>query len=189
MSDLYRTFIALKIHPEPKLLDLYKEMQDTLFDEAIKWVESMNLHLTLKFLGDTSAEQIEKVKEILNNISHHFYAFQFVLKGVGYFKSNGQPRILFTSVVDSGPMQQLFSDLDISLAKAGFEREGRGFKPHLTLARIKFLKDKKQFYSLVEKFKEFEIQTVNVSEIIYYQSILSSAGPKYIPLKKVQLKI
>lgn len=188
MSNLFRTFIALKICPENILQNLYEELQTALSGEAIKWVAPANLHLTMKFLGDTTMEQVEEVKGVLNKIGQHFYPFPFQLKGLGYFKNGGQPKVLFSKILGLEPIQQLFYELDRSLAEVGFEIENREFKPHLTLARIKFLKNKKLFYSLVDKFDETEIQKVKVSEIIYFQSILKPAGPVYIPLQKVFLK-
>ncbi|HKI90055.1 MAG TPA: RNA 2',3'-cyclic phosphodiesterase [Draconibacterium sp.] len=187
MSDVYRTFIALRIHPGNILQHLLNELQETFSTEAIKWVEKENLHLTLKFLGDTTVEQLEEIKEILKKTRKHFQPFHFQLKGLGYFKSNGQPRVLFAGIEDFESLKQLVSDLDESFAKVGFEKEKREFKPHLTLARIKFLKNRKQFYSLVEKFDGNEIQSVNISEIVYYQSILKPGGPVYIPLQRFNL--
>lgn len=137
MNDLFRTFIAIKIYPESRLLNLYEELQTTLPDEAIKWVEPENLHLTLRFLGDTATKQIEDVKEILSKTSQHFHLFQFRLKGLGYFRKNGQPNVLFAKVEEGEPLQRLFLYLDKLLTEVGFEGETREFRPHLTLARIK----------------------------------------------------
>ncbi|HKI88921.1 MAG TPA: RNA 2',3'-cyclic phosphodiesterase, partial [Draconibacterium sp.] len=180
MSELYRTFIALKIHPENKLLHIFNELRTTLAGEAIKWVGPENLHLTLNFLGDTSEMQLKMVEEILHKTANHFHPLQFQLRGLGYFKTNGQPRVLFAGIHNFELLQQLASDLGNSLSEIGFEEEKRGFKPHLTIARIKFLKNRKLFYSLVEKFDENEIQSVTITEVVYYQSILKPAGPAYI---------
>jgi len=189
MSDSYRTFIALKVHPEEELMHLFRDLQAELSGEAIKWVEPDNLHLTLKFLGDTTAEQVDEVKEILLQTVSQFSAFRFQLKGLGYFKSNGQPRVLFTDIENFEPLKQLVNALQVPLKEIGFEKEKRAFKPHLTLARIKFLKNKKQFYSLIENVSSVDFQWVKVDEIIYYQSILKPSGPQYIPLQKVPLSI
>lgn len=188
MSNAYRTFIALKIYPEDKLAGLFNALKSELSGEALKWVEPDNLHLTLKFLGDTNAEQVEEVKEILFQTASQFSGFQFQLKGLGYFKSNGQPRVLFAKIENFESLKQLVDSLQESLEEIGFEKDERAFKPHLTLARIKFIKNKRQFYSLVENADSTNFQPVNVNEIIYYQSILKPSGPEYIPLHKVQLK-
>ncbi len=151
MSESYRTFIALKIQPEDKLLHLLGEFKMVLRDEAIKWVEPDSLHITLKFLGDTTTGQVKEVKEILAQIAGEFPDFQFQLKGMGYFKSKGQPRVLFVGIEGFDSLTHLVDNLQNSLEEIGFEKEKRAFKPHLTLARIKLLKNKSKFYSLVEK--------------------------------------
>ena len=53
----------------------------------MKWVNPNNLHITLKFLGETSAKQVEKIKETTGDIVENFKTFQIVLKGLGYFKT------------------------------------------------------------------------------------------------------
>jgi 2'-5' RNA ligase len=53
MTDLLRTFVAVKVEPAPALLHTMKDLQMALRGEQVKWVEPNNLHLTLKFLGDT----------------------------------------------------------------------------------------------------------------------------------------
>ncbi len=184
----YRTFIALRIYPERQFLEMFHEFCDLLSMEQIKWVEEENFHLTLKFTGDTSVQQLEDVKRILDNTVDDFQAFSFLLKGLGYFKTNGMPRVLFAGIEKSETMKALASAIDESLVKAGFALEGRDFTPHLTLGRINFLKNKKAFYSLVGKWGDHVFQHVNVTEIIYYQSILRPAGPEYVPLYIVNLK-
>ena len=65
MSDSLRTFIAVKIEPQAELIELIEHLKKIFEKEKIKWVEENNLHLTLKFLGDTSPTQVEEVKNIL----------------------------------------------------------------------------------------------------------------------------
>ena len=187
MSQFHRTFIAIKIKPEPELLDLMVVCRENFNNEAIKWVDENNLHLTLKFLGNTSSNQTEEIKNILEEFAVGVPAFSFALKGLGYFKSKGKPRVLFASIYSFKAMEKIAGELEEQLFKLGFEKETRAFKPPLTLARIKFVKDKNHFYEFVGQYKNKKFQTVNVSEIIFYQSILKPQGPKYVPLKTIQL--
>lgn len=188
MNQVKRTFVAIKIKPEHELLDLLAECREIFNDEAIKWVHENNLHLTLKFLGETSEEQVQQTKSILEKTGIGATAFSFSLKGLGYFKSKGQPRVFFTSISGFETMEKIAGELEEQLFNVGFEKETRIFKPHLTLARIKFLRNKKRFYEFVDRYKNKMFQTVTVSEIVFYESILKPQGPKYVPLKTVQLK-
>jgi len=81
----------------------------------------------------------------------------------------------------------LAADVEEKIVLLGFSHAEKAFNPHLTLGRIKFIQDKDVLYSLVNKYKSTFIQQVTVSEIIFYQSILSSEGPTYNPIKIIKL--
>lgn len=187
MPDSIRTFIAIKIEPQPELSQLVKHLKETFSEEKIKWVEENNFHLTLKFLGDTSPVQVNEVKSVLNETAGNFSALQFDLKGVGFFKRNRQPKVLFVNIENHEILEQLTAEIDEKLSKFGFERDEREFNPHLTLGRIKYLKDKSRFYQTIEAFKSSFLQQVKITEIIYYQSILKPTGAEYKSLSKVSL--
>ncbi len=187
MKELIRTFIAVKIRPEEKLYTVLKEMQKELKNEVIKWVELENLHLTLKFLGDTSKKQIEEIKSILEQLSGQFTEIKADLRGIGYFKKYRNPTVLFSEIQNYEEIKKFASLLEFQLHSIGFDKEKREFKPHLTLGRINFLRDKNKFYTTIEKYRETQFQMIKISEIIFYQSILNQQGPEYRPLKTVRL--
>jgi 2'-5' RNA ligase len=85
-------------------------------------------------------------------------------------------------------LNQLASEIEERIVALGFSREERQFNPHLTVGRIKFIQNKMAFYEIINQYKKTEIQTVTVSEITYYQSILTSAGAIYKPIHQIHLK-
>jgi 2'-5' RNA ligase len=179
MNDLLRTFVAVKIEPAPQLLQTFKDLKNKLSAEPVKWVAPNNLHITLKFLGDTWPSQVDEVGEELNQAAKLFSSFSFELDGLGFFKNKGMPRVLFANIKEGEVLQHLAAEIDSRLAKLGFETETSPFKPHLTLARTKFLKNKKGFYEAVEKYRDTFMQTAKINEIIFYRSILKPEGPVY----------
>jgi 2'-5' RNA ligase len=183
-----RTFIAIKIKPEKQLLKVYSELKKLLENEAISWVSPDILHLTLRFLGETSFQQVEEIISLLDNICKEYHPFQFNLKEAGFFKSKNQPRVLFFAVKNRLMFKQLAAEIEERVVALGFSREERSFNPHLTIGRIKFLQNKMAFYDLINQYKEAEIQTVTVSEIVYYQSILTSDGAIYKPIHQIHMK-
>lgn len=188
MEKSIRTFIALKIIPDKSFIQLYSRLKDNLKDENIKWVEQNNFHLTLRFLGITSATQVNEIKTALENTADKFESFSFNLKGLGYFISKGKPKVLFAKVEETKILKLLASEIENQIVRFGLKKESREFNPHLTLGRIKFLNEKHRFYLLIQKFSETEFQKVKISEIIFYQSILNSANPIYKPIKIVKLR-
>lgn len=183
-----RTFIAIKIKPEALLLQKITELKKELSEEPIKWVDTQNLHLTLKFLGETSEEQSVHIKNILAEFALLQRPVSFIPSGLGYFKSRGMPRVLFVDIKDGEVLQHMAEGIENLLVPLGYKKEERPFNPHLTLARIKFLKNKKQFYHAVETHQYISSNTVTINEIIFFQSHLKPDGPEYRELAKVSLK-
>lgn len=187
MTDLLRTFVAVKIEPSPQLRQVLNDLKNALSGESVKWVAPNHLHLTLKFLGDTWPSQVDEISEELNQAAKLYSPFSFELEGLGIFKNKGMPRVLFANIKEGEELQLLASEIEKRLEKLGFEPESRSFTPHLTLARIKFLKNKKAFYQAVEKYQETFFQPVTIDELVFYRSILKPEGPEYISLNALKL--
>jgi 2'-5' RNA ligase len=187
MKETIRTFIAIKISAGEKLLHAIAQLQKSLAGEEIRWADRDQLHLTLRFIGETNQFQAAEIIELLGSISKLFQPFQFELKGLGVFKKKIQPRVLFVSVENDLALKHLADEILGMVKSLGFKAEENHFKPHLTLGRMKFIQNKTGFYSIVNRFSDVKFQTVVVSEIIFYQSILGSKGPTYKPIKIVEL--
>ena len=186
MKDTIRTFIAIKIVAEKRLSDLISSFKKALEGEDIHWVDVNNLHLTLSFIGETSQIQVAEIVKLLESVSEHFQPFQFELKGVAVFKNKIQPRVLFLSVENDFKLKQLAGEIRGKIKSPQFEDDEKSFNPHLTLGRIKHIQNKDALYALANRFSDVKIQQVTVSEIIFYQSILSSDGPTYNPIKIIK---
>ena len=188
MKDMIRTFIAIKIIPENELKSFLAMAKNTFRDERIKWVDEFALHLTLRFLGETTHEQVKGIIRSLEKIAVQTEPFSVQFKGTGYFKNRQMPSVLFVNIENAEDLKRLAKNIDKEIVKAGFDIERRVFKPHLTLGRIKFLKDIDRFKMFLNDYKDQEFQKVQVNEIVFYQSILKSEGPIYKPIGKFELK-
>lgn len=188
MDSLLRTFIALKITPGPGLVKTVSTFRQELRAEAVKWVDMQSMHLTVKFIGDTTPEQVDQIKGVLGDIAGRFPVFSFSLCGVGFFQRGGQPSVLFVKTGSAEILNELASRIDDQLQLFGFEKESRFFNPHLTLGRIKHLKEKPAFLRLTEKFGQYPVQEVICRQVIFYQSVLMPQGPLYKPLAEIKLQ-
>ncbi len=188
MKDTIRTFIAIKINPDPVLIDQLSEFKRLFKDERINWVPEDNFHLTLRFIGDTSREQLYELVDRLEEVASNQNSFKFKIEGAGYFKSKGNPRVLFVKIVDEGALKNLAEKVEVEVVASGLHAELKEFRPHLTLGRIKFLDNRNRFYASVDELPQREYQTVEVSEFILYQSILRSKGPIYKPIRIFKLQ-
>jgi len=178
-----RLFIAVKVYPQPVLSAFIRKLQNHLKGEAIKWVEEYNLHLTLKFLGETDESAIGAIEEKLESVCRGFGPFGFKLEGIGHF---GQ-RVLFINLSKTEKLGELASRVGESLAWVNSGSGSQPFKAHLTLGRIKFLKSKTTFSNLIKTEHDTFFQDAEVKEVILYESILKPQGPVYQVVRKFPL--
>ena len=100
-----------------------------------KWVDPLQIHLTVRFIGEVDGSTFLDIKAALEQI--HMAPFPLALKGVGHFPPRGNPRVLWVGIEQSQPLKSLKNRIDGTLAGIGLKPEGRKFSPHITLARLK----------------------------------------------------
>ena len=186
---MQRTFIALKIEPGREMMDCIGQLRNALAVNKIKWVDPGSLHITLRFLGDTTPRQAASVIRILSETVPGSPPPEMVFRGLGVFRSIRDPRVLWMGVDPDPVLQDIRSAIDRELAGLGFTAEERDFRPHLTLARIKSIRDTEVLRDLMEKYRDFRFQKNIMEELIYYESILRHGGPEYLPIKKFAFKV
>jgi 2'-5' RNA ligase len=177
-----RVFIAVKVDPGGELLRMFSSLKGSLSTENIKWVDHANIHLTLAFLGDTEDESIKTLAGMLKEKCTGFHEFEFILAGTGVFKNFRDPRVIWVGIHSSEKLLILNDIISDGLRENGFEIDERQFRPHLTLGRIKSVKDTENLKTVLERYKDNQIQIVRVNEVILYESILMQTGPLYKPL-------
>lgn len=183
-----RIFIAIKIESGPTLLKIINSLKAILAGEKINWVNPENIHLTLAFLGDTDEERIKALSIMLKRTCTGFGEFSFRLNATGIFKNLSDPRVIWAGIEGFEKLMMLNDIINTGLKDTGFRIENRPFKPHITLGRVKFLKNQTSLKSALEMYKDTFIQNVYVEEVIFYQSILRPEGPVYKPLGVFKLK-
>lgn len=171
-----RTFISINISEE--IRKEIKKIQDFLPEFSGKKTELENLHLTLKFLGEINIEKLEEVKERLREIK--IEKFKTEIDEIGIFSPNFI-RIVWLHMKDCNNLQKQIDNALINL----FEPEKR-FMGHLTIARIKKLKDKKEFLQELKKIKFGKIK-FKVDKFYLMKSELTAEGPRYSVLEEYNL--
>jgi 2'-5' RNA ligase len=177
-----RIFIAIKIDPGTNITSILYSLKSLAGGEKITWVDQVNIHLTLAFLGDTEEDRIKIASLMLKRECCGFGEFTFSLKGVGLFKNLHDPRVIWIGISKPEMLLRLNEKILTGLKDAGFRIEDRPFKPHITIGRIKHLQNPEIMKSFLDKYGEVEVQQVTVSEVILYESILRPSGPIYKPI-------
>jgi len=185
---IVRAFIACDI-PE-SLLENVSNVQDKLraLGADVVWTRISGIHITLRFLGDIREEIIDAVHAVIKDASKGLTPFDISIRGCGAFPNQRSPRVLWLGVEDgTGVLTGLQQALDGGLKALGFEPEDRGFRPHLTLGRVKGVKGRERLSSAVSELKESEIGSFTVDRVILYKSELKPTGAVYTKLREVKL--
>jgi len=183
-----RTFLALDL--DESILAALGEVRSRLDDRQAKmrWVAAANMHLTMQFLGDVDEGIIPAVCGAAEAAAASVQPFDFEVKGVVCVPPAGRLRMIWASVIDtSGGLAGLHEALAGELAGAGFQPEGRPFRPHLTLARIKQIRSPATIRQAAAAYKDADFGCQHVGELVTYSSQLTPDGPIYTPLSRSPL--
>ena len=183
-----RIFAAIKIHPSELFHNTYYQLKSNLKDEKIKWVELENIHITLKFFGETEGSRIGGIKELLKDIAQNHSAFSFSINDVGIFGSSYKPRVIWFGIEKNESLINLANGVLDQVQNLGFERDRQNFVPHLTIGRIKIIDDKRRFQEVINKYRSIEIQEQKVDQFYLIESILQQQGPEYKILESFPLQ-
>ncbi|MCL5428633.1 MAG: RNA 2',3'-cyclic phosphodiesterase [Chloroflexi bacterium] len=134
-----RAFIALEM-PDPvrrALDEISFQLRKELSGAPLRWVPVGNMHLTLKFLGDISRDQVPAITQILESESTRFAPMKLNINGLGAFPNPQRARVLWAGLNAPDDLHELQNNIEARLTALGFSREERAFSPHLTLARVR----------------------------------------------------
>jgi 2'-5' RNA ligase len=182
-----RTFIAVKIETDKKLKDLVSTLASEMKGDSIRWINTDHMHITLAFLGDTADGTVERVISMLETNCMGFGEVNFKISRLGVFKNIGDPRVIWAGIESDDKFENLFKMIKGGLGSIEIAIEERQFKPHLTLGRVKRLKNRSTLERMIGQFSETIFQEVSVSEVVFYESILKQSGPEYLPLYVAKL--
>lgn len=139
MSErLIRTFVSVSVPKE--IVNIQSMLKSTVEPKGLKlrWVMNGKMHLTLKFLGNTTQGSIDNLNEALFNAVKSAKVINLSISGTGAFPVKGRPNVLWLGIKgDIDELKQLTVNINNSLEPLGFITEKREFLPHVTIARIK----------------------------------------------------
>jgi 2'-5' RNA ligase len=177
-----RCFIALEIpeHIRSKIFHKFENLKNkNLFGG--KFVEKQNLHLTLKFLGSLTNEEIENVKRDLKEVK--FHKFSCEVGKPGFFDAK-YIRVIWIELL-SDKLKELHEKIDLTTSR--IQKDYKQFNSHITTARVNSVFDKK---SLIQEIKNIHLRNLNfdVNEFVLMKSELTKQGTKYKILDRFNLE-
>ncbi len=176
-----RLFIAIGFEPElcTKLEKEVKKVRINL-DKAelgYKWVPGSNYHVTLVFLGNTSAEKKDEIIERLESLSREVEAFDLAISGVDAFSSEKEARLVYCGVQNKRALRSL---VDLIRERLGLSLD-ENYSPHLTIAR---LRNQSNIRDIISPLKRRDFFKIQVQEMRLYKSTLAGPFPIYETLAR-----
>ena len=187
-EDRIRSFIAVDIDDQ-RVLDSLRDLQRALGETGaeVKLVEVDNLHVTIRFLGDVSQGSVDKICGIMDEIE--FQSFDVELREVGVYPSMTRVNVVWVGI-ERGNLEllRIFNQLEQKLEGIGFKPDGRGFSPHITVARVRSGRKIKDLADAVSNMKNMGFGVFNVNSVKLKKSDLTPKGPIYSTLHEARAK-
>ena len=180
--SVLRLFLALDIPPRARETIVSIQNRFKTLDLHASWVRPGNIHLTLKFLGNTPSERIANIKKGVSEVAESTHVFKVGLDRLGVFPNFKNHRTLWIGLKNPhNNLKVVQENIDEKMEQLGFPKEEKKFNPHITLARIKQLKGEisKNFKDLkheVESALPVEEEPFQVDSIRLIQSELTPKG-------------
>ena len=173
--------IAIPAEVRAKLVSMIGELR--LLAPQMKWVRAENLHLTLRFIGETDTAKLDGIRAALAGIRAS-QPIALLAQGLGFFPNEKRPRVLWAGIsAVSGGLPELAAEIDASLAPLGFASERRPFQPHLTLARIETARLPNALSAATTQYSKRSFGAWRATEFHLIESKLKSTGAEYTTLQ------
>ncbi len=156
-----------------------------------RWTRAEQYHLTLKFLGETEADQVADLVSAMRRIVSSWRPFEFRLSQGGAFPNELNPRVLWVGVDDStGELSRLAQEIEEGLELLRFSREERAFHPHVTIARVESPRRSARSHVgqieagwLARSCAAREFGSIQARQVVLYESQALPNGTIYRPIE------
>lgn len=183
--EFYRTFIAVPVRVDEEFLLAREALKKSLSGERISWVEPDRYHVTIRFLGDTSSESMGAIGNALRKKIEIPATGGLNLYQTGSFGPRKKPRVVWVGFKDASLFEKLKTEVDLALEFCGILPLDQAFRPHLTLGRVRGLKDLSGYYDVIDSMKDAFSTRVRAERLVFYRSELEPGGPVYTPLEEL----
>lgn len=181
----FRAFISTDIEPNQHLVSTIRDLGRARAD--LKVVKPELLHLTLKFLGDAEESLVDEIAKRIASSAEGVAPFEISLKGMGAFPSLSNIRVVWVGIEDGASLTTIAKKLDASLEDLGFERDKKGFVPHLTLARARSARNIADVQDILKDNPATDFGRYVVDRILLKKSVLGPQGPSYTTVREHRL--
>lgn len=183
-----RAFLAIEIEEHVK--NNIKRTQDILRESQtskIKYVETENIHLTLKFFGDINTKKQEEIDNIITESIKSYEEYILKIVNMGTFPKSNNPRVIWVGIKDkTGNTVNIIKELDNKFSEIGFKKE-KSYQPHITIGRVKHITNREKLSDLLKEKRREYYGKMTVKSIKLKSSTLTPDGPIYETIKEYPL--
>lgn len=180
-----RAFISADVEPGEALKGVLTDLRRSGAD--LKVVRPEILHVTLKFLGDTDEGLVDDIASTMDEALRGVRPFEVRFVGMGAFPSLSNIRVVWVGLEDGQALAEIARRLDSALKGLGFERDSKGFRAHLTVARARSPRGMAKVQEIVRDRAASDMGSFGISSIRLKKSVLGPQGPTYHTMREVAL--
>lgn len=173
---MMRVFLAIPVQPSD--CQRIRAFIQPIVDQQggqITWNLPDNWHITMRFLGEVSANKIAAISQAVDKISHATQSFKYIIKKIAGFPEDNS-RLLALHLVPNETLRLLFRQLDDAIDALGLGKEERSFAPHITLGKFQGPDHTGESIPIADC-------SLSANQLILYESQPSSEGSQYTPLQ------
>lgn len=184
-----RLFLAINLPP-----DVRRELAAATADlraraPEIAWVREPLLHLTLKFLDEQPDGRVGEIQNEVVPVAGRHRELLMTIGGIGAFPNFRRARVVWIGVQEDPRLELLHHDIELACERLGFELEGRPFRPHITLGRVKHALPEARMRELSRTAKQTDYRSdFIVRSIDLMHSDLQPGGAAYTTLVSAALR-
>lgn len=184
-----RLFLAINLPPWVREAVLERTTSLRRVAPGVRWVGDAQLHLTLKFLGERPETDVAPLAAAMEGVARRHADVTLALGGVGAFPNFRRARIVWLGVEAAPRLELLHHEVEEACVGLGYEVEGRPFRPHVTLGRVKERLDEQLLRQLARAARAVDFEEeIPVQSVDLMESELSSGGSRYRVLASAPLR-
>jgi 2'-5' RNA ligase len=184
-----RLFLAINLAPVVRhaILDATAPLRAAA--SSLSWVDESKVHLTLKFFGEQPEDVVGPIARSLDEVAGRHRPFSIRIAEVGAFPNFRRARVVWMGIDRNPRLELLHHDVEVACEALGFELEGRPFRPHLTLARVRERTEEDELRKLSKASKRVAFDTeAGVESIDLMKSNQAGGGARYERLHAAALR-
>ncbi len=176
---MMRLFIALPL--EKAVEEHLSRLITTLKQKGgqVRWVAPKNIHLTVRFLGDTEDDLVPELSKLIDNTAADFTPVQTRIDHLGAFPNLHRPNVIWVGVNDNTDiLAELANRIEAGVRQLGIKPDSKPFKAHLTLGRVKDSRNLTSLTNFIQDHK-FAPAPLLLDRIVLFKSTLTPQGSIY----------